>query len=266
MKQRILTALVLLVIFIPILFLGGSPFNLFVILIGILGLKEMIDIRDLKYKVPIIIKLIAFGAFIYLATTITATNEFTYLLDYRILSFIIILFLVPIILYHDNDIYNINDALFLIGTIFFLGISFNLLIILREQSLARLLYLIIITTVSDTYALLGGMLIGRHKLIESISPKKTREGLFVGTFFGVLIASVYYFIIINNSINIFYLIICTTILSLIGQAGDLVFSSIKRLYNKKDFSNLMPGHGGILDRLDSFIFVILGYILLMFVI
>jgi phosphatidate cytidylyltransferase len=56
----------------------------------------------------------------------------------------------------------------------------------------------------------------------------------------------------------------TTLLSLIGQFGDLAFSSIKRLYNKKDFSNLMPGHGGILDRLDSFIFVSLGYILLMF--
>jgi phosphatidate cytidylyltransferase len=171
--------------------------------------------------------------------------------------------LLPIIIYHDNRVYNINDALFLFGTIFFLGISFNLLLMLREQSLMRIIYLFIITTMTDTYALLGGMLIGRHRLLESISPKKTWEGLIIGTIFGVMIGSVFYYLTIDDSINIVYLILGTTFLSLIGQMGDLVFSSIKRLYNKKDFSNLMPGHGGILDRLDSFIFVALGYILLM---
>ena len=62
--------------------------------------------------------------------------------------------------------------------------------------------------------------------------------------------------------NIFILILVTLLLSLIGQFGDLVFSSIKRHYKIKDFSNLMPGHGGILDRLDSSIFVILAYMIM----
>jgi phosphatidate cytidylyltransferase len=192
------------------------------------------------------------------------SNVSIYLLDYRIIAFTMLLLLMPIIIYHDNHVYNINDALFRVGSVFLLGISVSLLIVLREQNLMRVLYLFIITTMTDTYALIGGMLVGKHKLLESISPKKTWEGLIIGTVFGVLISVVFYYITIDDSINILSLMLGTTLLSLIGQFGDLAFSSIKRLYNKKDFSNLMPGHGGILDRLDSFIFVSLGYILLMF--
>jgi phosphatidate cytidylyltransferase len=263
MKQRTLTAIILLIICIPLLFIGGVFFNLFALVVGVFGLKEMLDTRDSKYPIPLMMKLITFASFIYLIVNMPIDSIDIYLLDYRNIAVIILLMLLPIIIYHDNRVYNINDALFLFGTVFFLGISFNLLLMLREQSLMHIIYLFIITTMTDTYALLGGMLIGRHKLLESISPKKTWEGLIIGTIFGVMIGSVFYYLTIDDSINIAYLILGTTLLSLIGQMGDLVFSSIKRLYNKKDFSNLMPGHGGILDRLDSFIFVALGYILLM---
>lgn len=264
MKQRILTALVLLAVFIPVLLMGGIIFNLFVLIAGIIGLKEMLSIKDNKDQLPLNMKTITFGAFIYLVTNMSTSNDFVFLLDYRSIALIIILFLLPIIIYNDNNVYNINNALFLIGLIFFLGISFNLLIMLREENLMIVIYLFLITVITDTFAFVGGRLIGKHRLLESISPKKTWEGLIVGTFMGVLVSSVFYFITINDSINVFYIIFGTTVLSLLGQFGDLVFSSIKRLYNKKDFSNLMPGHGGVLDRLDSFIFVILGYVLFMF--
>ena len=94
-----------------------------------------------------------------------------------------------------------------------------------------------------------------------ISPKKTWEGLLGGTFFGVLISSLFYYQVINSRVDVLTLALVVTGLSLIGQMGDLVFSSFKRYYDKKDFSNLIPGHGGILDRLDSIIFVLLGFVL-----
>ena len=70
----------------------------------------------------------------------------------------------------------------------------------------------------------------------------------------------FYFTVINSNVDVIVLVACTTFLSLIGQAGDLVFSSIKRYFDKKDFSNLIPGHGGVCDRLDSIIFVLLGFV------
>ena len=104
------------------------------------------------------------------------------------------------------------------------------------------------------------MLIGRRPL-TSISPKKTWEGFLVGTFFGTLIGSFFYFFVIGG-LPIGWIIVFILALSLLSEVGDLVFSSIKRYYGVKDYSNLIPGHGGILDRFDSVIFVALGTILL----
>lgn len=265
MKQRITTALILSIISIPILFKGGILFNLFVIAIGIAGLREMLGIKDNKEQLPLSMKVITFGSFIYLVTNMSNSNDFSFLLDYRTIALIIMLLLLPIIVYNDSRVYNINNAFFLIGIVFFLGLSFNLVIMFRANNLMTVLYLLIITIATDTFGLVGGKLVGKHKLIENVSPKKTWEGLIVGTLLGTLFGSVFYYITINDSINVIYIIIGTLMLSIIGQLGDLIFSTIKRLYGKKDFSNILPGHGGILDRLDSFIFVVLGYVLLMFV-
>ena len=148
---------------------------------------------------------------------------------------------------------------YLIGGVFFLGVSFSLFTLLRSEGLNILLYLLIIAIFTDTFALFTGLLIGKNKLLSDISPKKTVEGMVGGTVLGVFIASTFYNTFVDSTLPLYIVIFMTTFLSIIGQFGDLVFSAIKRYFGKKDFSNIMPGHGGILDRLDSIIFISLGF-------
>ena len=79
---------------------------------------------------------------------------------------------------------------------------------------------------------------------------------------GTLLPVYLYVTVIDPNINILLITVITIFLSILGQLGDLVFSAIKRYYGIKDFSNIMPGHGGVLDRLDSIIFVMLGYMMM----
>ena len=115
---------------------------------------------------------------------------------------------------------------------------------------------------TDTFAMLIGCLIGKHKLIPDVSPKKSIEGSIGGSVVGTAIASILYYNVISNQINIFVLILMTLVLTILGQLGDLFFSKIKRENKIKDFSNIMPGHGGILDRFDSMTFIVFGYLVI----
>ena len=112
---------------------------------------------------------------------------------------------------------------------------------------------------SDTFAHFFGTKIGRHKLCPKVSPNKTVEGMIGGVFFGTFIGSVFFNTFINTNANLFFVVIISLALSLVAEFGDLVFSSIKRRYGVKDYGNIMPGHGGVLDRLDSILFAILAF-------
>lgn len=118
----------------------------------------------------------------------------------------------------------------------------------------------IIIWTNDTFAYIVGKSIGKHKLFERISPKKTIEGFVGGLFFAILVGFLFsrYYIQPNlNFQNKSALIWMTTalIISVFGTIGDLIESKFKRLAGVKDSGKIMPGHGGILDRLDSVIFV-----------
>lgn len=96
-------------------------------------------------------------------------------------------------------------------------------------------------------------------MCPTVSPKKSWEGFIGGLLFSTFISTVIFTTIFDYQGNILIFILIVAALSIIGQLGDLVFSAIKRTYNIKDFGNIMPGHGGILDRLDSIIFVVLAF-------
>lgn len=261
MKTRIISAVMMLVIFVPLLFIGGKPLALLMALLAVLSLYELLHIRETKKKFPFMMKIFAYILVLFFSLNNFTSIDFNYNLDYRVMSLIIFVFLLPMLYIHNSKKYNINDALFLIGSILFIGLSFNLIIITANNDISYIIYLLLITTLTDTFALFTGRLIGRHKMAPMISPKKTYEGLIGGLMIGVVASVVFYHVAINSSLSLWVLIPITIVLAILGQLGDLVFSFIKRYYGVKDFSNLIPGHGGILDRIDSIIFVILGSIL-----
>ena len=116
----------------------------------------------------------------------------------------------------------------------------------------------VIACVNDAGAYFVGMLFGKHKLAPVISPKKTVEGLFGGMAFAVLFMIGYCLILqltADFRINYFYAFVYGVLGAGVGAFGDLCFSIIKRQTGIKDYGNLIPGHGGILDRLDSMMMV-----------
>ena len=263
MKKRILSAIIMILIFVPLLFIGGVPFTILLTLLALASMYELITIREKKKKIPMLIKVISYLLVIFSSILTYNQNIFSYTMSYQLVSFIVLIFLLPILLKSKSMDYDINDALYLVGSLLFINIAFNLILVVRNYSLNYLIYLLLITVITDTFALITGMYIGKNKLAPSISPHKTIEGFIGGALMGTFVATTFYFTVIDSNISLVILILTTAFLSVIGQLGDLVFSSIKRTYGVKDFSNLIPGHGGILDRLDSIIFVILAFILVM---
>ncbi len=261
MMIRVRSAIIMAIIAIPLLILGGVPFAFFASILSSASLYELLHMRESKKPFPFLLKIFAYLMVLFFCLGNYQSTTLSYLLDYKVMSFLIFAFLLPMVFINDNKKYNLNDALFLIGSILFIGLSFNLFILIRNSGMAYLIYLLLITIVTDTFAFITGKYIGVHKLAPKISPKKTVEGFFGGVLMGTFVASMFYSFVISSHVSLVVLILITFMLSVVGQLGDLVFSSIKRYYDKKDFSLLIPGHGGLLDRLDSLIFVVLAFIL-----
>ncbi len=262
MKKRIISAIVMLLIAVPLLIIGHLPFAIFVTTVGACGLYELLHMREEKKEFPFLLKIFAYLLVMFFILYNRGTDDFTYYLDYRVMAFIMFFFLAPMVFINDKKKYNANDAIFLIGSTLFVGLAFNLILQIRNYSLFYIIYLFLITIFTDIFAMEIGKRIGKTKMAEAISPNKTWEGSAGGIIMGTFVASTFYLTVVDPSANIFVIVLLTMFLSAVGQLGDLVFSSIKRYYGKKDFSNLIPGHGGILDRLDSIIFVALAFIIL----
>lgn len=262
MKTRVLSAALMVLVFVPFLLMGGIPFTICMSALAVYALYEVIKVRETRKKFPLLLKIFAYILVLVLCFTNLNTIEFQHNMDYRFIALIVFLFTSPMVFINDTKKYNLNDALFLVSLILFIGLGFKLIVITRNFDITYVIYLLLITTITDSFALISGMLVGKHKLCPKISPKKTVEGLIGGVLMGTFVATSFYFTVINSGISLIFLIFVTALLCLVGQLGDLVFSSIKRYYDIKDFSNLIPGHGGVLDRFDSLIYVTLAFIML----
>lgn len=130
----------------------------------------------------------------------------------------------------------------------------------QSQTVFMILCAFLSAWMSDTWAYFFGRKFGKHKLSPKISPNKSVEGFVAGCFGNALCCSVTYlvcdhFFFYKDTIKLWMVILCALTLSVMGTLGDLTASVIKRNYGEKDFGTFFPGHGGVMDRVDSLLFV-----------
>lgn len=169
----------------------------------------------------------------------------------------IILFVISVLVIFRHPEELVTDQGKLIVSVAYIGIPFGLALSLPKYNLEQphllVLYFFIIIWASDSFAFFVGKAIGKKPLAKNISSNKTVEGL-IGGFFGSILVS-FLIGIIDKEMNQ-SLIIPGILIGVFAPMGDLTQSKLKRVFGVKDSGHLLPGHGGFLDRLDSFIFVV----------
>ena len=262
MKKRVISSIVMALVFIPLFIAGGRSYAITMGILSLLSFKELLDLKTSHSKIPNGIILLSMISLLFLVLYEYQARTFSYGISHRFLILMSFLFFIPTLFNYKKGEYDTKDAFYLLGCVILLAVAFNSLIWLRNTGVYHLLYVFSITVFTDIFALLTGMLIGTHHPFPNISPKKTLEGYIGGSIAGTIISSIFHYYLLPG-MPILEIILMSLFISLISQVGDLFFSKIKRENNIKDFSNLIPGHGGILDRLDSSIFAVLAYVLLL---
>lgn len=174
-------------------------------------------------------------------------------------------FIFGIILLFDKEL-KFKDIAAIYSMVLLLTISLSFIVKLRDFggvfSSFYVLYALCISWMSDIGAYFSGTFFGRRKLCPSVSPKKTVEGVFGGIIFSLSMSIIICFLFerfmfdAGVRVNFHYIVPISLIGSIISIIGDLVFSAVKRGCHIKDFGNIIPGHGGFLDRFDSVVFVV----------
>lgn len=238
------------VIIAPILifvFLGGLPLKLLTIALSVCGLYEFYSaVRNKEIK-PIS----------YLGYMLIACLYIVQGLDKMLLILIlatIIALIIPVI---NLKITFIDSAITIVGFIY-VGFLFSFMPMIDSMENGRyLIWLVFLGSWgADTAAYYAGRLFGKRKLCPEVSPKKTVEGSIGGLIGSAMLCGIYGLVVSKYvpNVAIIHFVLIGVLTGVAGQFGDLVASSVKRYVGIKDYSNLIPGHGGILDRFDSILF------------
>jgi phosphatidate cytidylyltransferase len=254
---RSLVALIFGPLVLFLAYLGGPLWLLFILLIALFSLKELFDLSRHKGLYPVF----WLGG---LGTLILVDSMYLY--GEHALYPIIVVLLIAFFaaeLYRRRQGANFLNPFVGFGGTLYVSLLFGSFVLIREMGKfygldtspagTWIMMILLSTWICDTAAYVGGSYIGRHKLIERISPNKTIEGTLCGFGFA-LVAAYLSHITFVQGLRLVDSLIIGAIVGSVGQYGDLFESMLKRAVGVKDSSSLIPGHGGILDRFDSLTF------------
>ena len=271
MKERVLTGIGITAFLLPILIF--SRYIVYPIAMGflaVIGMWELLRVFGLQksYAISIPAYLIALLLPTFAHHSITPANKQTeYLLFAGCVVFAYLLYLIAICVFkkerqlsaasdENTRIIGFNDVAAVFTSVSYVVVSFTALVIIRYMSNGGKIFglVFIAAWVSYTFAYFTGFLFGKHKLAPNLSPKKTIEGSIGGVLFAIIACIAYGFIVeklTDLSANYIVLGLLGFVLSIVSQIGDIWASLIKREHGIKDYSSMLPGHGGVMDRFDS---------------
>ncbi|MCX7711840.1 MAG: phosphatidate cytidylyltransferase [Clostridia bacterium] len=263
LKTRVISAVVGAVLLIVLLSLGNIALGLGILVLSLIGIRELYQavshagykpVRWIGYLACIPIFLISLSgenkvsAYVGLLKSVNS-------IFFGIFVMLMVLFSLIVFL-HDK--YSLIDIALTVFGILYVPFLFSFIVLTRGMTNGVLfIWIIFIAWSTDTFAYFTGLMLGKHKLLPAISPKKTIEGS-IGGIIGCVAATIAYGIFIRayiGEIPIYHFVIIGLLNGIISQVGDLSASAIKRFVNIKDYGKVMPGHGGVLDRFDSILFV-----------
>ncbi len=251
MLVRIISAIVLTIILAGAVAGGGITTFILSVFITAVGMMELYRVAGVHKK--------AIGITGYLLAAVYYVMLWFDKMEHMPLfcvASVIVIMAVYVICF--KDIKAKQAAMTFLG-IFYVALPMSYLYQIRmlENGIFIFILLFVCSWIADTCAYFVGSAIGKHKLVPVLSPKKSVEGAIGGVAGSALIGGIYGFVlgnIIDKNMTVPFIIICATG-AIISIFGDLAASAIKRNYDIKDYGKLIPGHGGILDRFDSMIFV-----------
>lgn len=255
--KRAISGIIYIVLLIFSITYSAESFFILFGLFLVIAVYEFCQLVHLNKILPILFAVLIYGSVTYLEShKITLSKNF----DYTLLITTLAISIRCIYFLFDDKQYKVEKVwkyLFLLGYIILPFVIITKIPFgINGYNHKIIIGIFILIWTNDTFAYIVGKSIGKHKLYEKISPKKTIEGFLGGIVFALLasyLISVYYIEGKQITQNIWF--VFALIVGVFGTIGDLIESKFKRIANVKDSGNIMPGHGGILDRLDSVIFV-----------
>jgi phosphatidate cytidylyltransferase len=249
LKRRVLTAVVGIPLVIAVIWFGEPWFTLLIAVMAVLGSWEFYRLAKLTKVQPIIYFGMAWTLLLVLSPHCPSSFAIPVLISSAILISLIWL------LFRSSREQGFSDWAWTMAGILYIGWMLSYWVTLRDAETGKeLVFWAMFTTfANDISAFFIGRALGKHRLAPRISPGKTWEGA-IGGIFASIIASLILGAIFHLPFSYWQIALWGLAISIFAQLGDLVESLLKRNTGVKDAGNLVPGHGGILDRIDSLIF------------